>query len=133
MKHFAVYSNNKGAREGHARTDPEVSPREVEMIHLWPYERVIREANPLGVMSSYNDYDGVPVTGSHYYLTEVLRNRMGFKGYVVSDSHAVEFLASKHGVAATYKEAVRQTIMAGLNVRTTFTRQKITFCRCANW
>jgi beta-glucosidase len=121
MKHFAVYSNDKGAREGHARTDPQVSPREVEMIHLWPYERVIREANPLGVMSSYNDYDGVPVTGSHYYLTDILRNRMGFKGYVVSDSHAVEFLASKHGVAATYKEAVRQTIMAGLNVRTTFT------------
>jgi len=50
MKHFAIYSNNKGAREGHARTDPQVSPREVEMIHLWPYERVIREPMPLGVM-----------------------------------------------------------------------------------
>jgi beta-glucosidase len=121
MKHFCVYANDKGAREGNARTDPDVSPREVEMIHLWPYERVIREANPLGVMSSYNDYDGVPITGSRYYLTEVLRNRMGFKGYVVSDSGAVEFLAGKHHVAATYKEAVRQAVMAGLNVRTTFT------------
>jgi len=121
MKHFAIYSNNKGGREGHARTDPQVSPREAEMIHLWPYERVIREANPLGVMSSYNDYDGVPITGSHYYLTDVLRTRLGFKGYVVSDSHAVEFLTLKHDVAADYKEAVRQAIMAGLNVRTTFT------------
>jgi len=121
MKHFAIYSNNKGGREGRARTDPQVSPHEVKMIHLWPYERVIREANPLGVMSSYNDYDGVPITGSHYYLTDVLRTRLGFKGYVVSDSHAVEFLTLKHDVAANYKEAVRQTIMAGLNVRTTFT------------
>jgi beta-glucosidase len=121
MKHFCIYSSDIGAREGNARTDPQIPPREAEMIHLWPYERVIREANPLGVMSSYNDYDGVPITGSHYYLTEVLRNRMGFKGYVVSDSDAVEFLASKHHVASDYKEAVRQAIIAGLNVRTTFT------------
>ena len=121
MKHFCVYSNDKGAREWNARTDPEISPREVEMIHLWPYERVIREANPLGVMCSYNDYDGIPIAGSHYYLTDVLRTRFGFKGYVVSDSGAVEFLASKHHVAADYKDAVRQTVMAGLNVRTTFT------------
>ncbi len=120
LKHFCVHSNNKGAREGHARTDPQVSPREVEMIHLWPYERVMREANPLGVMCSYNDYDGIPIAGSHYYLTDVLRNQMGFKGYIVSDSGAVEDLAAKHRVAANYKEAVRQTVMAGLNVRTTF-------------
>src|SRR5258706_5577412 len=119
-KRFAIYSNNKGASEGHARTDPQASPREVEMIHLWPYERVIREANPLGVMCSYNDYDGIPIAGSHYYLTDVLRTRMGFKGYIVSDSGSVEDLAGKHHVAANYKEAVRQTAMAGLNVRTTF-------------
>jgi beta-glucosidase len=120
MKHFCAYSADKGAREGNARTDPEISPRELEMIHLWPYERVIRDANPLGVMCSYNDYDGTPIAGSHYFLTDVLRTRMGFKGYVVSDSGAVEFLNSKHHVAATYKEAVKETVLAGLNVRTTF-------------
>lgn len=125
MKHFAVYSNNKGAREGNARTDPHLAPREVEMLHLWPYERVIREANPLGVMCAYNDYDGVPIEGSHYYLTDVLRTRFGFKGYVVSDSDAVKFLQTKHHVAATYKEAVRQAVMAGLNVRTTFTPPEV--------
>ncbi len=51
MKHFCSYANNKGAREGYARTDPQLRPRETEMLHLWPYERVIRAANPLGVMS----------------------------------------------------------------------------------
>jgi len=120
MKHFCIYANNKGAREGYARTDPRISLREAEMIHIWPFERVIREAGPLGVMSSYNDYDGVPITGSHYYLTEMLRERFGFKGYVVSDSDAVGYLSRKHHVAEDYKEAVRQTVMAGLNVRTTF-------------
>src|SRR5208282_3510646 len=64
MKHFCIYSDNIGAREGYARVDPQCSPREAEMIQLWPYERVIREANPLGVMSSYNDYDGVVIEGS---------------------------------------------------------------------
>jgi beta-glucosidase len=120
MKHFAVYSNAKGAREGNSRTDPQIAPREVEMLHLWPWERVIRAANPLGAMSSYNDYDGIPITGSSYFLTDVLRRRMGFQGYVVSDSDAVEYLYRKHHVAADMKEAVRQSIMAGLNVRTNF-------------
>lgn len=120
LKHFCIYSNNKGAREGNARNDPQCGLRDTEMIHLWPYERVIREANPLGVMCAYNDYDGVPIEGSHYYLTDVLRTRFGFKGYVVSDSGAVQYLWSKHHVAADYKEAVRQSVMAGLNVRTTF-------------
>lgn len=121
VKHFCIYANNKGAREGYARTDPHVTLREAEMLHLWPYERVMREAGPLGVMASYNDYDGVPIQGSPYFLTEVLRERFGFKGYVVSDSDAVEYLDRKHKVAGTYKEGVRQAVMAGLNVRTTFT------------
>ncbi len=120
MKHYCIYADNEGAREGLARVNPRCGPRETELLHLWPYERVIREANPLGVMSSYNDYDGVPIQGSHYYLTDVLRTRFGFKGYVVSDSDAVEYLNSKHHTAATYKEAVRQSVIAGLNVRTTF-------------
>jgi beta-glucosidase len=120
MKHFAVYSNNKGAREGNARTDPQIAPREMEMLHLWPYQRVIPAANPLGVMSSYNDYDGIPVTGSSWFLTDVLRKRFGFQGYVVSDSDAVEYLYLKHHVAADMKDAVRQVILAGLNVRTNF-------------
>lgn len=120
-KHFAVYSANKGAREGMARTDPQVAPREVEEIFLPPFAAAIREGGLLGVMSSYNDYDGVPVTGSRYWLTERLRGEFGFRGYVVSDSEAVEFLHTKHGVAADAKDAVRQAAQAGLNIRTNFT------------
>lgn len=119
-KHFVAYSNNKGAREGMARVDPQMSPREVEMIHVYPFKRVIQETGLLGVMSSYNDYDGIPVQGSYYWLTERLRGEMGFRGYVVSDSDAVEYLYTKHGTAKDMKEAVRQSIEAGLNVRCTF-------------
>src|SRR5260370_27464013 len=120
-KHFAVYSAGKGAREGQARTDPQTSPREVENIFLPPFKAAIKEAGLLGVMSSYNDFDGIPITGSEYWLTERLRKDFGFKGYVVSDSGAVEYLYNKHGVATDMKDAVRQAIQAGLNVKTNFT------------
>ena len=119
-KHFAAYSNNKGAREGMARVDPQMPPREVENIHIYPFKRVIREAGLLGVMSSYNDYDGIPIQGSYYWLTTRLRKEMGFRGYVVSDSDAVEYLYTKHNTAKDMKEAVRQSVEAGLNVRCTF-------------
>lgn len=119
-KHFAAYSNNKGAREGMARVDPQMPPCEVENIHIYPFKRVIREAGLLGVMSSYNDYDGIPIQGSYYWLTTRLRKEMGFRGYVVSDSDAVEYLYTKHNTAKDMKEAVRQSVEAGLNVRCTF-------------
>jgi beta-glucosidase len=121
LKHFAVYSVPKGGRDGAARTDPHVAPREMYQIYLYPFRRVIQEAHPLGVMSSYNDWNGEPITGSYYFLTELLRQKFGFNGYVVSDSEAVEYLYSKHHVAGDIKEAVRQAFEAGLNVRTNFT------------
>jgi beta-glucosidase len=121
LKHFAVYSVPKGGRDGADRTDPHVAPRELYEIYLYPFRRVIQEAHAMGVMSSYNDWNGEPITGSYFFLTELLRQKFGFTGYVVSDSEAVEFLYSKHHVASSIEDAVRQAIEAGLNVRTNFT------------
>ncbi|RYE36604.1 MAG: beta-glucosidase [Sphingobacteriaceae bacterium] len=121
LKHYAVYSVPKGGRDGNARTDPHVAPREMYQLYLYPFKKVIKDAHPMGVMSSYNDWDGVPITGSYFFLTELLRQKFGFTGYVVSDSEAVEFISSKHHVASDYKGAVKQAIEAGLNVRTNFT------------
>lgn len=119
-KHYIAYSNNKGGREGMARVDPQMSPREVENIHVYPWKRVIAESGLLGVMSAYNDYDGFPIQSSFYWLMTRLRGEMGFKGYVVSDSDAVEYLHAKHGTSENMKESVRQSVEAGLNVRCTF-------------
>ena len=74
----------------------------------------------MGIMSSYNDWDGMPVTGSYYFLTQLLRKQFGFDGYVVSDSDAVEYIFSKHHVAKDSADAVRIALEAGLNVRTNF-------------
>lgn len=120
-KHFAVYSIPVGGRDGMTRTDPHVAPREMRTLYLDPFRVAFREAGALGVMSSYNDYDGEPVTGSYRFLTGILRHEWGFKGYVVSDSEAVEFISGKHGVAATYEDGIARAVNAGLNVRTHFT------------
>ena len=119
-KHFAVYSIPVGGRDGETRTDPHVAPREMRTLYLEPFRKAFQEAGALGVMSSYNDYDGEPVTGSYHFLTEILRNEYGFKGYVVSDSESVEYLHSKHRVVQTQEDAAAQVINAGLNVRTNF-------------
>jgi beta-glucosidase len=120
VKHFAVYSMPKGGRDGEARTDPHESLREVEGILLAPFRAAFAKGGALGVMSSYNDYDAVPVQANPAFLIDRLRKEYGFKGYVVSDSDAVKFLQTKHRVAADYKDAVRLAVNAGLNVRTEF-------------
>jgi beta-glucosidase len=120
LKHYVLYGVPKGGRDGYARTDPHVTEREARDLYFYTFKRGIMEGGALGIMSSYNDYNGIPVSGSKEYLTGILRDKFHFNGYVVSDSWAVRFLYSKHHVAGTYKEAVRQAVEAGLNVRTTF-------------
>ena len=125
LKHYVAYGVPKGGRDADCRTDPHITPRELHELYLYTFRRVIEEAHPMEVMSSYNDWNGEPVSASHYFLTELLRDTYGFDGYVVSDSDAVEFVHTKHKVADSYDEAVRQVLEAGLNVRTNFTQPKI--------
>jgi beta-glucosidase len=124
-KHFAVYSVPKGGRDGNARTDPHVALREVEMMHLAPFRAVFTQAGALGTMCSYNDYDAIPIAASDDFMIRRLRKEWGFRGYIVSDSRAVEFLETKHHVAVDHKQAVRQAVEAGLNVRTNFSPPEV--------
>ncbi|WP_316837746.1 glycoside hydrolase family 3 N-terminal domain-containing protein [Pedobacter nutrimenti] len=120
VKHFAVYSIPVGGRDGGVRTDPHVAPREMWNLYLEPFRVGIQEAKAKGVMASYNDYDGVPIIASTYFLTDILRKQFGFNGYVVSDSHALEDLFDKYHVAVDTADAARLALTAGLNVRTEF-------------
>lgn len=124
LKHFAIYSIPEGGRDGNARTTPHAYPQELHEIYLRPFREAITRANALGVMSSYNTYNGVPITGSKYFLTDLLTS-WGFEGYRVSDSGALGFIYNKHHVATSFKDAVRIAAEAGLNVRTNFTQPKV--------
>ncbi len=97
----------------------------MQNIYLYPFKKAFKDAGALGTMSSYNDYDGIPITGSYYFLTWLLRQQFNFKGYIVSDSDAVEYLHRKHKVASDYKDGIKQAVEAGLNIRTTFTPPEV--------
>jgi beta-glucosidase len=129
VRHFAAYSAPNGGRDGDGRTDPQIPFHDMHEILLAPFRKVFTEAGAMGTMSSYNTYDGVPVTGSWYFLTELLRNQYGFKGYVVSDSGAVNCLRNQHKVAANWEDAISQAVNAGLNVVPISRRWKTLYCR----
>ena len=132
-KHFAVYSIPIGGRDGKTRTDPHVAPREMRTLYIEPFRMAFQEAGALGVMSSYNDYDGEPITGSYHFLTEILRQEWGFKGYVVSDSEAVEFISNKHKVADTYEDGIAQAVNDGKISQETLDKRVAEILRIKFW
>ncbi len=119
-KHFAVYGVPAGGRDGYSRTDPHASPQEVHELHLEPFRVAFQEAGALGVMCSANDYNGMPISGSSYFLTELLRNQWGFKGYVVSDSWDIDKNSDFYHVVSSEVEAVGSEMNAGINIHTFF-------------
>lgn len=89
---------------------------ELRNMYLYPFARVIKESRPVAIMSCYSAYDGVPVSGSRYYMTDVLRDELGFDGYVYSDWGSVERLKTFHHSVSTIEEAARQSLLAGIDL-----------------
>lgn len=113
LKHFVGY----GASDGGRNTEPaQVGERLLREFYGVPFEMAIREGGARGVMPSYNDLDGVPVTGSRELLTDLLRDDYGFDGLVISDLDAIGQLHSKHGVSASPVAAYADAIAAGVDV-----------------
>ena len=69
-------------------------------------------------MSSFNEVNGVPVTGSKKMLTNVLRKEFGFDGFVVSDWNSVTEMIA-HGFAKDEKQAAELAVKAGLDMEMT--------------
>jgi beta-glucosidase len=113
LKHFAGYSASRGARN-HGPVP--MGPRELHDIILPPFETAVREGGARSVMSAYNDVDGVPASADPWLLTEVLRDRWGFTGTLVSDYWSVAFLSGMHGVADGTADAGAQALAAGVDV-----------------
>ena len=121
-KHFAVYSIPKGGRDGYVRTAPQAPWRDVLTLYVEPFRKAFVEGGALGVMASYNAYDGIPIPTNKKFLIEMLREKWGFDGYVVSDSRTIRHVHDKHMMASDYKTAIEYAVKANLNIRTDFER-----------
>jgi len=113
LKHFAGYSNSQAGRN---LAPVHAGPREIEDVFLAPFEVAVLDAKVRSVMPAYVDIDGIPVHGDPHLLTEVLRDRWGFTGTVVSDYFGIAFLLKEHGVAADLADAGAQSLLAGTDV-----------------
>lgn len=111
VKHFAAYGAPQAGREYHS---VDMSERMFRDVYLPPYAAAIK-AGSATVMSSFNDYDGVPATASEYLLNDVLRKELKFEGFVVSDYTSVMELIP-HGVAADTAAAAALALTAGLDM-----------------
>ena len=121
-KHFVAHGSPSG---GLNCASVAGGPREFRSIYLYPFRRVIAECKPGAIMSCYSAYDGVPMTGSRYYMTDVLRGELGHTGYCYSDWGSVERIKSFHNAVATPEEAAMQAAYAGIDINTDWTYQTL--------
>ena len=110
-KHFIGYGASEGGRD-YYRT--EISPYSLYNYYLPAFREAI-DAGCDTVMSSFNDINGEGVSGSHYYMTELLRDYLGFKGCVVADWAAVAYLRWL-GMTETDIECSELALNAGVDI-----------------
>ena len=112
VKHFAGYSQ---AINGHDRNEALLPLNYLQSMILPSYAGGI-DAGAGTVMVNSGSINGVPATGSHYLLTDILRHQMHFKGVVISDYQDVQALQTAYHVAANPAEAIAEAVNAGVDM-----------------
>ncbi|MCI9441167.1 MAG: glycosyl hydrolase [Ruminococcus sp.] len=111
LKHFAAYGAGEAGRD-YNRVD-------MSMQRLWeeympPYQACV-DAGARAVMPAFNDINGVPCTVNSWLLRDILREKWGFNGLVISDSNAIAECVD-HGIAKDKRDASKQAILAGMDM-----------------
>ena len=111
-KHFIA--NNEEIRRHSGSSD-------VDMRSLWEYympafKQAIVEGKAFSIMGAYNELNQVPCCGNYYLLTDVLRGKWGFEGYVVSDCGGIHDMVAGHHFFKTGAEAAARGILAGCDL-----------------
>jgi beta-glucosidase len=113
-KHFVGYGASRGGRD---YDDAEISDSELQNVYLPPFQASIN-AGAATIMSAYMDLNGVPATGNRWLLTDLLREQLGFDGFVVSDANGVRNLETQH-FAKNLTDAGARAVRAGLDMEMT--------------
>ncbi len=111
VKHFAAYGAAQAGRDYHT---VDMSDRMLREVYLPPYKAAV-DAGAATVMTSFNEFDGVPATGNKHLMTEILRNEWGFTGFVVTDYTSIMEMIP-HGVAEDTAAAAALAIEAGVDM-----------------
>ncbi|TKX56046.1 twin-arginine translocation signal domain-containing protein [Halorubrum sp. SP3] len=112
VKHFAAYSvpNN-----GNDRAPASTSLRDLRTDLLPPYREAL-EAEPGTVMVNSGAVNGKPAHASHWLLTDVLRERYGFEGVILSDYDDLNRLITNHDYVSDFRTATKRAINAGVDM-----------------
>lgn len=110
-KHFAAYGAAQAGRDYHT---VDISERTLRDTYLPPFKAAVDEGVAT-FMTSFNEYDGVPASGSKFLLTDVLRDEWGFDGFVVTDYTSINEMVP-HGYSQDLAQAGEQALNAGVDM-----------------
>ena len=111
VKHFALYGASQAGRDYYT---VDMSRQQMFNEYLKPYQSAI-DAGALTLMSSFNEFESVPMTAHSYMLDTLLRTRMNFNGMTVTDYAAVNEMLL-HGVAEDLSGAAILAVKAGIDM-----------------
>ncbi|MFD0368462.1 beta-glucosidase [Streptomyces sp. NPDC127114] len=118
VKHFV----GNDAETDRFTVDNRIAPRPLRELYLAPFEAIVRNARPWGIMTAYNQVNGTTMTEHRYLVNEVLRGEWGFDGYNVSDWMAARSTkgdidggldVAMPGPQTVYGEALAAAVRAG--------------------
>lgn len=112
LKHYVGYSLPFNGKD---RTPALIGERTLREYFLPPFAAGIRAGAPTLMVNSA-EVDGIPGHANHQYLTTILRDELGFKGFTVSDWEDIKRLYTRDKLAASEKEAVKIAVMAGVDM-----------------
>ena len=114
-KHFAVHSGPEPLRH---RFNASVSMRDLWETYLPAFQSIVTEANVQEVMCAYQRYEGEPCCASDRLLQDILRDKWGFSGIVVSDCGAISdfFRPNNHGTHEDAATASADAVLSGTDV-----------------
>ncbi|HEY2082974.1 MAG TPA: glycoside hydrolase family 3 C-terminal domain-containing protein, partial [Verrucomicrobiae bacterium] len=130
-KHFTVHSGPEPERHSLDARPPE---RDLYETYLPAFEAAVREGHVGSVMGAYSALYGVPDCANHFLLTDLLRNRWGFNGFIVSDGGAIWDIWAQHKYAPTPEAAAAAAVKAGCDLSSgNVEPNRATLRRSAEW
>ncbi|MCF7561535.1 glycoside hydrolase family 3 C-terminal domain-containing protein [Sabulilitoribacter multivorans] len=112
-KHFVGYpENRRGINGGFS----DMSERRLREVYLPPFEAAVKEAQVGSVMPGHQDFNGVPCHMNTWLLKDILRDELGFDGFIVSDNNDVGRLETMHFIPETRTKAAILGLKAGVDM-----------------